>query len=202
MDDEAKSGGSGVLGGSPAGLFENLGEDERACEDSNPFRMPQRRGGSRKGSPNRRTEDFRRYYASLGLADPLLFLGHLISAKTADVARELGCKPVQALEVQRKAAEGLAPYLHSKQPTKVDVEGAEGLPVLVVQQFEGGAQQLAEARQAGAMTIDGDLVEALSENEEKQRLKAEAARQSHDAQSHGEPQAPDNAEKTPPQPTD
>jgi hypothetical protein len=186
MSNEGKPGGSGVLGGSPAALFENLDDDERTLEDNNPFKLARRRGGgSRRGVPNKRTEDFRRYYASLGLRDPLLFLGHCISIDTADLARELGCKAAAALDVQRKAAADLAPYLHSKQPARLDVGDGEGLPVLVVREIDS-PKAIREARATGALAIDDDLAETLSQDEQKQAVKSDDAQGSHSDGSHGQ----------------
>lgn len=184
MSDDENDVKSGVAVGSPAPLFENLDEEERAVEDSNPFKAPRRiGGGSRKGVPNRRTEDFRRYYASLGFTDPLLFLGHVISLKTGDLARELQCKAGEALEVQRKAASDLAPYLHSKQPAKLDVGGGEALPVLVVRELDSAAS-IRAGRAAGSLAIDDDLAERLGRDEQYQGLAAGEARGSHGQGSH------------------
>jgi hypothetical protein len=177
MSDDEDEGKSGVSGGSPATLFEVADEDERAFEESNPFRL--RRGGSRKGVPNRRTEDFKRYYASLGLADPLLVLGHIVTAKVDDIARELGCKPLAALDIKRRAAADLAPYLHSKQPAKLDLGEGEALPMLVIGKAERA--EVRKAVQAGAMSIDGEL----DDGEENQAVAAGEAQGSHGGGSHG-----------------
>jgi hypothetical protein len=177
MSDDEDEGKSGVSGGPPSTLFEMSDDDERAFEDSNPFRLT--RGGSRKGVPNRRTEDFKRYYASLGLADPLLVLGHIVSAKVDDIARELGCKPLAALDIKRRAAADLAPYLHSKQPAKLDLGEGEALPMLVIGRAERQAVRKAVA--AGAMSIDGDF----DDGEENQAVADGDAAGSHGDGSHG-----------------
>jgi hypothetical protein len=165
---------SGVLGGSPAALFENLDEAERDFEASNPFPDVVRRGGSRKGRPNRRNEDVRRYFAGCGFRDPLLFLGHLYSIDTDELARHLGCERADALDIQRKAAVDVLPYMHSRQPTAVTVSAEAGTPMLVV----GAADQQLVADQvaAGAMSIDGPL----------RRVENQGVAASGDAGSHGE----------------
>lgn len=162
MGDEQKASVSVVLGDTQAALFENLGEDERDFEDSNPFpRAVRRSGGSRKGVPNRRTEDFKRYYAASGFRDPLLFLGHMISIDTDDLAKHLACKPAAAMELQRKAAADLAPYLHSKQPARLELGDGEGLPMIVIGQAERA--MVADQVASGALSIDGEGFQALSD---------------------------------------
>lgn len=176
MADQENQGGSGVSAGPQAALFENLDVDERAFEDSNPFPAVVRRGGSRKGVPNRRTEDFKKFYAASGFRDPLMFLGHVISIDTDELAKHLACKRVQALDVQRKAAENLAPYLHSKQPTQVAVDAGDATPMLVI----GGDVAIVQRQvAAGAMSIDGDLPFV-----ENQRVSEGAGEWSHGAGSH------------------
>jgi hypothetical protein len=178
MDGDENDGKSGVLGDAQAPLFENADEDERAFEESNPFPDVVRRGGSRRGVPNRRTEDTKRYYQALGFRDPLAFLGHLITINTDELARSLGCKKAAALDVQRKAATDLMPYLHSKQPVKLDIGDGDGLPMLVIGTVE--KQAVRDQVAAGAMSIDGEI-----SGEENQQVTIEPAKKSHDGGSHG-----------------
>lgn len=177
MGDDEKTGEIGVLGDPQAPLFENLADDAAEFEESSPFvRVARRGGGSRKGVPNRRTEDFKKYYQSLGFRDPLLFLGHVVSQQTVELARELQCKPAAALEIQRKAADGLAPYLHSKQPVRVEVPD-DGRALLVIGEVETRA--LHDQVAAGAISIDGELPPVVN-----QPLSAPDAPASHERASH------------------
>ncbi|MDP3554839.1 hypothetical protein [Methylocystis sp.] len=183
MSDDEDEGKSGVSGGSPSTLFEMSDEDERAFEDSNPFPEIVRRGGSRRGVPNRRTDDVKRYYQALGFRDPLAFLGHLITIDTAALASALSCKKAVAVDVQRKAATDLMPYLYSKQPAKLDLGDGEALPMLVIGRAERQAVRKAVA--AGSMSIDGDF----DDGEENQPVADGDAAGSHGDGSHGDGEA-------------
>ena len=184
-DDKGESGGLGVLGGLPAGgadLFE--GE----ANSASPFaRLAPRSTGRPKGSPNRRTVAMREIYLRKGYAHPMLWMGEVLTRSVRELSEELACSLLEALEVQRKVAADLAPYLESKMPTQVKAGDGEGLPVLVVGKVESAPRGLGRA--AGAMAIDDDeLADAIEQN---QRLVEARARQSHGEQSHegakGEP---------------
>lgn len=177
MSDDENDVKSGAVAGSPAPLFENLAEDERAFEDTNPFKAPRRVGGSRKGIPNRRTEDSKRYYSALGFRDPLAFLGHLITIQPDELAREMRMTLADALDMQRKAAVDLMPYLHSKQPARVELGEGEAIPMLVIGRAERQAAQAQVA--AGAISIDGDWPD-----EENQGFSEAAPSPSHEQPSH------------------
>lgn len=86
------------------------------------------RAGRPPGAKNRSTEDWRRYLLSQ-YASPLEVLAQMMSRRTIDLADELGCKPVEALAIQKSAAAELAPYLHSRMPVEVNHNGA--LPIFL-----------------------------------------------------------------------
>ena len=189
-EDKPASDLFGVCGVSPSLDVENLDDDERLLEEAEPF-QPARMGRPR-GARNRRTVDMIRLYQASGLPDPLLFQGQLLREGVGGLAQRLGCKPVEAAELLAKVADRMMPYFHPKRPTQLEV--APGVtPVLVMRDLDGAAAL--PAGQAGAMSIDDDLVEALSDNEEKQRLRERAARPSHGEASHGEAQASDEPAK-------
>ena len=69
-------------------------------------------------------------------------LAEIYSRPVADLARELGCKPVEAHKLQQDAAAQLLPYLHSKAP--IEVTGKDGRAVSlfigIMAAPEGGSQ--------------------------------------------------------------
>lgn len=78
--------------------------------------------GRPPGASNKRTADVRDYLLSR-YAHPLEVLAQMISRPTDTLAAELGCKPVEALALQKSAAAELAPYLEGKMPVTVNVNG-------------------------------------------------------------------------------
>lgn len=90
-----------------------------------------RRGPGRPpGARNKRTEAWVRHILSR-YRSPLEFLAETYSRPVGELVLELGCKPAEAFEIQRKAAEGLAPYVHQRQPLAVEVD-AKGVVQLVL----------------------------------------------------------------------
>ena len=174
-DDANENGNSGVLGGSPALPFEF--DEENAAA---PFtRLAPRSKGRPAGSPNKRTLAMREHYLKRGYAHPMLWMGEVLSRPVAQLAEELGCELVDALEVQRKVAADLAPYLESKMPSQLSVDKNDGLPVLIMGEIR--AARRSEALPEGAMAIDDDLADAIQQN---QRVSAEPPAQSHGDKSH------------------
>lgn len=142
--------------GAPSPFFRRLGEAEEAMGGRRPGRPP--------GARNRKSVDFERWYHAAGFKDPAVFLAELVSADPMAVARVASVKVSDALELQRRAATDLLPYLHGKKPTEVVVTD-ERLPTLIVvtnsNQLEE-ARQLLDARQAlsaGVPLIEGEASE-------------------------------------------
>lgn len=96
--------------------------------------------GRPKGALNRRTREFRERYEREGFRDPLMFLGWVISQDSGKLAREFKCKKAEVLPWQIKAAQALAPYLHSRMPQAVHVE-TDRLPLLVVGKIEADSEE-------------------------------------------------------------
>lgn len=130
--------------------------------------------GRPKGARNKKTEAFEKWFYARGYRDPAQVLAEIMTmdpralqqiALDDKVARgevqQLGTKdnPIQVVSVpglldiidlQRRAAVDLMPYLHGKKPTEVVVTD-ERLPILVV---ASGTNQMAEA----AKLIEGRAV--------------------------------------------
>jgi hypothetical protein len=183
-DDDA----GGVVSGSPADLFENIDAvDAQLVADAAPFpNRPQPIGGSRRGVPNRRTQQMRDLYLRMGLPHPVLAMGSLLRLGIDGLARELNCDLIDAAELYRKVLADVAPYIEGKQPTKLVVDGATALPLVVVGDIGGALQALGEAREEGAMGIDDDVDRALARFQRNQRVSDLEREASHDDASHGD----------------
>lgn len=125
--------------------------------------------GRPKGALNKKTLTLTRYYRAKGFRDPIAAMGELVSAdpvalrdwflkhrrvETRTVTRirkgvallveveerEEVPSLAEIVKLQKDAAADLAPYLHGKQPIKVEVDG-ERLPVLII---DLGTDQLRE----------------------------------------------------------
>lgn len=109
----------------------------------------EKRGRGRPaGAVNRATKEFRDFVLSTHRS-PLVTLARLQAQDPVELARQLGCKPLEALDRILRAAEGLAPFLHGKQAVE-DKDGNVVLPVI----------QLADPRLflAGAAAEEGGPV--------------------------------------------
>lgn len=147
-----------VKRGQPS-LFGGDGEDApggggQLVEVAEPNGSPKGAGRPR-GARNRSTEEWRRYLLSQGRS-PALVLMDLIQRDPADLARELGCKRIEAMDRILRAAEALMPYLHQKQPTAVALTGDGGL--FSFQMIVAGQQVGGDA----SVTIDGDALDTAS----------------------------------------
>ena len=163
--------------GAPSGFFDAVAE------------AGERRGiGRPRGARNRKSVDFERLYYAKGYKDPLLVLGEIISADpralqamAVEQAAELGLVKVrgsgesaievievptllEVVDLQRKAAIDLAPYLHGKKPTQIEMVD-ERLPTLIIvtdSNQNAEARHLLERREAlslGRPLIEGEAIE-------------------------------------------
>ncbi|MFA5580517.1 MAG: hypothetical protein WDA25_01030 [Paracoccaceae bacterium] len=82
---------------------------------------PARRVGRPKGSRNRRSEELVRFILKQH-SHPLLVLAQTYSRPVHVLAAELGCTPLEAFQLQQRAAVELAPYIESKKPVAVQVD--------------------------------------------------------------------------------
>lgn len=142
----------------PSPFFKLLGEAEE--------RLGGRARGRPPGARNRKSVDFEKWYYSAGYKDPAVFLAELYSADPIALARVAGLKVGEAVEIQRRAAVDLLPYLHGKKPTEIVVTD-ERLPMLMIvtgtNQIEEAQVLLEQRRQAamsaGSLLIEGEAVE-------------------------------------------
>lgn len=186
--DDRKEPEKGEVAGSPALPFENFELQLEA--DASPFKhRPQPIGGSRRGIPNKRTTQLRELYLKMGLPHPVLAMGQLLRLGVDGLARELQCTMAEAGEFYRKVAADLSPYIEGKQPTKVELEGNAGLPLIILGDRAVAREVAAEARAAGSLAIDDEVEPALIEYEQNQELKRAEAEKSQGDPSHDEAKA-------------
>lgn len=88
------------------------------------------KGGRPAGSVARKTAEWAAFMLSR-YRSPLVVMAETYSRPLRDLAEELGCTPLEAFELQQKAAAELAPYVHSKQPTGLQLDGAPDAPVVL-----------------------------------------------------------------------
>lgn len=162
----------GEVVGAPAGEISGAGAqpalpllDEPGLagpdEVATPLGSAARRGPGRPpGSHNRLTKDIRKLILAKH-AHPLLALAEIYSLDVLELAKLLGCKPVEALDRQLRAAAELAPYLAAKQAA-VDDQGNAVLPLLQLNFGAGPPAGLEGARASGALSIL-DAIKVVSE---------------------------------------
>jgi hypothetical protein len=88
------------------------------------------KGGRPAGSVARKTSEWAAFMLQR-YRSPLVVMAETYSRPLRDLADELGCTPLEAFELQMKAAAELAPYVHSKQPTGLQLDAAPDAPVLL-----------------------------------------------------------------------
>lgn len=102
--------------------------------------------GRPKGSINRKTMTLTAYYRARGFRDPIAAQAEFVSADPVALrdwfrehraAGDDGPTLFEVVQLQMKVADQLAPYLHGKQPIKVEVDDGR-LPVLIID-LGGGA---------------------------------------------------------------
>ncbi|MBT56219.1 MAG: hypothetical protein CMF72_22810 [Mameliella sp.] len=143
----------------------------------------EKRGPGRpKGSPNRKSVAFEKLYAAKGFKDPLMVMGQfitmsplelqawLIENEMAEVQSGKTRQPalaqlIEIIKEQHKVASDLAPYLHGKKPTEIQIID-ERLPQLII---DLGTDQLTEARAiaAGKALSAGSPIEEAEYSEIK-----------------------------------
>jgi hypothetical protein len=83
-------------------------------------RIERRGPGRPPGARNKRTQEWAEFLLARN-ASPLEVLMQIANARVDDLARQLGCKRLEALQEKRLAAIALVPYLHQKMPLAVDL---------------------------------------------------------------------------------
>jgi hypothetical protein len=102
-------------------------------------------GGRKKGSRNRRTDDFSRWLLSHG-THPGLFMMRILSRPVDMLAAELRCDPKEAVDRQIRCAAELLPYFEGKKPVEVNVSGKGGMALVLPGMMPG--------------MVDGGMIEA------------------------------------------
>jgi len=95
--------------------------------------------GPKAGSVSRHTAQFRAMFLAR-YRSPLIGLAELYSRPVHELAREIGCNPAEALALQVKCMAEVAPYVHSKMPTAVQLDGAPPVMVGIAVTAEKAAQ--------------------------------------------------------------
>jgi hypothetical protein len=176
------AGGEGTL---PLLDGEEAGEgDAETWGTDAPAAVPKPQGSGRAvgrpaGAKNRKTAQLQKLYAGRGFKDPTMWQGELLTmppvelwrwfrGEAAKAADELGLLGVErgellagaptlaeCIELQRKIAADLAPYLHGKMPIRID-HGDERVPVLIIR---GDTDQVAIRREREALSVGAPIVE-------------------------------------------
>jgi len=121
--------------------------DEIGTLGADLFMKPRRGGGRPKGARNQSTEAWRTFFLSQHRS-PLLVLADVYSMPVEELAMRLGCDRADALKLQMRAAEIVAPYIHAKQPLAIKADGLN-LPTLHLHMPVGMAAPTAGAADAG-----------------------------------------------------
>lgn len=125
-----------------------------------------RRPGRPKGSMNRKTKEFEKYFQARGFRDPLVAMAHFLTADpvalqawfqkhdrsvTAIGKKVLPSLPslMEIIKEQHAVASHLAPYLHGKKPAEIAIID-ERLPTLII---ELGTNQLEEAERIHGQSV-------------------------------------------------
>lgn len=86
------------------------------------------KSGPKQGSVARHTAQFREAFLRR-YRSPVIGMAEIYSRPVHELAREIGCSPAEALKLQVDCMDRVAPYVHSKMPTAVQMDGAP--PVMV-----------------------------------------------------------------------
>lgn len=104
-----------------------------ASEDERP------RPGRPAGSVARATAEWRQLILSR-YRSPLIVFAETCNRPVEELAKDLGCTKREAFEIQLKAADYLAPFVHSKMPIAVQGEGMPQVGITLAVSAETAAQ--------------------------------------------------------------
>jgi hypothetical protein len=122
--------------------------------------------GRPAGSLNKATEAWREFLLTK-YRSPLEVLAETFTRPVDELAKALGCKRLEAYQLQLQAARELAPYVHKKMP--VEIAGADGqLPFFAFQLTPAQAKDM--QLESDAMVIEAEVIE----DEENQPLSTDA----------------------------
>jgi hypothetical protein len=116
--------------------------------------------GRPKGARNRKSAALEAWYFARGYRDPIAVLGEIVSSDPRALAQLIGGKePMKnAIGAIVAAAGELAPYLHGKQPVKVEVSG-QALPILAIVTGDNQLDQARALQDRRALSIGAPIVE-------------------------------------------
>lgn len=100
--------------------------------------LDRRKSGRPLGARNRATDEFLRYYQALGLDDPRLALGNIVSTPIPALAEQLGMAIKEAADFWRKCAVDLLPYTAQRLPLLAHVK-SDARTIMHVSFGAGGA---------------------------------------------------------------
>lgn len=104
----------------------------------------ERRIGRPPGSRNRRTEYWQQFLLAR-YRSPLVALAETYSRPVEQLAKELGCTKLEAMQLQMQAAKELGPYVHQKLPVDLQVKG-QGAVLLSIEASPALAKLIAGQR--------------------------------------------------------
>lgn len=177
-------------GGAPSAIVGDAGQREAELFDLDgpdgsdgpvtPILRAKRSGPGRPpGSPNKKTEDLRRFILAR-FKHPVVALMEIGAIGTAELARELGLKAGEALALQIRALAEAAPYVDSKMPMRLALGDSDRLPSWSIS-FGNGSATISDGR---GHQVDLVSLAARAKNAMDQRLIEGEAIRSHDAGSH------------------
>ena len=110
--------------------------------------------GRPAGARNKRTREWQDWFGRTGKL-PLEFLAETFRADTQELADRMGCAPIEALKVQRAAAEACLPYIEQKLPLAVEDVSEGKRPIIVIGTLSDGQRDQVQARH-GLRLAGGD----------------------------------------------
>lgn len=125
--------------------------------------------GRPPGSPNKRTEDLRRFVLSR-FKHPVVALMEIGAMPAHELAAYLDCDREQALALQVRALAEAAPYVDSKMPQRIQVTDRDRLPSFGLE-FAGGTMSVTDpagnriSLSALALRAKGAMAQRLIEGE-------------------------------------
>lgn len=104
--------------------------------------VEKRSAGRPKGSRNRSTEEWRRYFLAK-FKSPLVALGELYSEPLDDLKEKLKCDRLEAFKLQLAAAQAVLPYVHQKQPLAIE-DTTGNVPIININVSQADAHIIAD----------------------------------------------------------
>lgn len=139
------------------------------------------------GSPNKRTEDLRRFLLAR-FKHPVVALAEIYSIPTNELAASLGMKVADVFALQIRAAAECAPYVDSKMPARIAISDSSSLPAFNL--VFGDGRVMAEDKQGNRLNLSE--LAARAKHAMEQRLSGGEAAGSHDAGSYDMGEVIDN----------